>query len=95
MTVTIHLFAIARQRVGSPEIVVTLPKPATVGDLRRATAEQYPDLALLLPAMMVAVENAYVGDDVTIADGNEIALIPPVSGGSDAFEESVDVKQDP
>ena len=84
MTVTIRLFAVARQRVGTPEIVVTLPDPATVGDLRRATADQYPELALLLPAMMVAVENAYVGDDVAVAEGNEVALIPPVSGGSPA-----------
>lgn len=82
VTVTIRLFAVARQRVGAPEIVVTLDDPATVGDLRQATAEQYPDLAMLLPAMMVAVENEYVGDDATVTEGNEIALIPPVSGGS-------------
>jgi molybdopterin converting factor subunit 1 len=85
VTVTIRLFAVARQRVGAPEIRVTLADPATVGDLRRATAEQYPELASLLPAMMVAVENEYVGDDVAVAEGHEIALIPPVSGGSIAF----------
>ncbi|MEW4566319.1 MoaD/ThiS family protein [Tautonia sp. JC769] len=85
MTVTIRLFAVARQRVGAPEIRVDLPEPATVGDLRRAAGEQYPELALLLPAMMVAVENEYVGDAVAVAEGSEIALIPPVSGGSAAF----------
>lgn len=82
MIVTIRLFAVARQRAGSPEIAVTLDEPATVGVLKRAVAEQYPSLAPLMAGMMVAVSNEYVRDDHTILEGQEVALIPPVSGGS-------------
>ena len=81
MTVNVRLFAVARQRAGSPEVAVELPEGATVADLRQAIAEQHPALAPLLPGMMVAVESDYAGDDRPIGPGAEVALIPPVSGG--------------
>ena len=83
--VTLRLFAVARQRAGSPEVAVELPERSTVGVLRRAVADQHPALAPLLPGMMVAVENAYAGDEVEIREGQEVALIPPVSGGGEVF----------
>ena len=88
MTVTLRLFAVARQRAGSAEIAVELPGPATVGDLRRAVAEQHPGLAPLLAGMMVAVENEYAEDDQKMREGQEVALIPPVSGGGGGFRMS-------
>lgn len=81
VTVTLLLFALARQRAGSPSINVELPGPATVADLKREIAAQHPGLAPLVPSMMVAIDNDYVGDDAPVVEGAEIALIPPVSGG--------------
>jgi molybdopterin converting factor subunit 1 len=80
--VTLRLFAVARQRAGAAEVGVELDGPATVGELRRAVAEQHPALAPLLPGMMVAVASEYAGDDREIREGEEVALIPPVSGGA-------------
>ena len=55
----------------------------TVGDLRRALAEQHPRLAadLLSPRVRACVNDAMVGEDFAIRAGDEVALLPPVSGG--------------
>jgi molybdopterin converting factor subunit 1 len=82
LDIKLLLFAVARQRAGVPALEVELAGPATVGALRRAIAEQHPVLAPLLPGMMVAVANEYAEDDREIREGQEVALIPPVSGGS-------------
>lgn len=82
MLVALKLFAIARQKVGQPSITMDLPDGATVADLKRALADSYPALAPLLPNLLIAVANEYARDDHPIPDGAEVAVIPPVSGGS-------------
>lgn len=81
MDLTIRLFAVARQKVGSPELVITLAEGSTVGQLRRILIETIPSLAELLPRMMVAVDSDYVDDSRVLSPDSEVALIPPVSGG--------------
>ena len=82
MKVHVRLFALARQRAGRPEVVVELPEPATVADLKRALAEAFPELAALASSVMIAVDSEYAGDDQVVSPGSEVAVIPPVSGGS-------------
>jgi molybdenum cofactor cytidylyltransferase len=82
MKVHVRLFALARQRAGRPEVVVELPEPATVADLKRALAETLPELAPLASSLMIAVDSEYAGDDLHISPGSEVAVIPPVSGGA-------------
>ncbi len=84
MTVEVRLFAVARQSVGRPSVLVDVPDPATVGGLRRTLAAAYPPLARLLEGMKmaVAVDSEYASDDFEIPPGAEVALIPPVSGGA-------------
>jgi molybdopterin converting factor subunit 1 len=81
--VTVRLFALARQRAGRPEVTLDLPEPATVGALKRALADVYPELAPIVPSLLIAVAAEYAHDDLAIAPGAEVAAIPPVSGGSD------------
>jgi molybdopterin converting factor subunit 1 len=76
---TVHLFAAAAERVGRSAI--ELPQPATVTALRRLLADNWPSLADLLPRCAVAVNHEYAADDVVLHPGDEIAVIPPVSGG--------------
>jgi MoaE-MoaD fusion protein len=75
--VTVRLFAMLRERAGAPELVLELPEGARVRD---ALAE-LSDLAAGLPLVM-AVNREYAGEDEQLAAGDELALIPPVSGGA-------------
>jgi MoaE-MoaD fusion protein len=75
--VTVRLFAMLRERAGAPELVLELPEGARVRD---ALAE-LPELAAGLPLVM-AVNREYAGEDEPLSAGDELALIPPVSGGA-------------
>jgi molybdopterin converting factor subunit 1 len=81
MTVTVHLFARARELAGSPAVALDLPAGATVADLRRALAESHPPLAPLLERSAVAVNHDFAEDSHPLAAADEVAVIPPVSGG--------------
>jgi molybdopterin converting factor subunit 1 len=81
MTVVVRLFARARDLAGTDRLAVDLPGSAVVADLRRELAARAPGLAGLLPRCAVAVDAEFAQDDHALADGAEIALLPPVSGG--------------
>jgi molybdopterin converting factor subunit 1 len=83
MTVTVRLFAILRERAGSDSIEIDLPEGATVDDAISALAER-PGLAELLDRMPVrmAVNRDYADPGTKLAAGDELALVPPVSGGA-------------
>jgi molybdenum cofactor cytidylyltransferase len=83
MRARVRLFAVARQRAGRPVIEVDLPERATVGDLRAALSESVPDLAPILPSARFSVAAEYAEDSTPIPPGADLALIPPVSGGSE------------
>lgn len=80
-TLRIRLFAGLKDRLGRAEVDLTLPKPAHARDLKAALAAAHPELGPLVQAARVAVDQAFVGPEHLLAPGQEIALIPPVSGG--------------
>jgi len=80
-TVTVRLFARARDLAGADFVALGLPDAATVAELRRRLAERVPALAGLLPRCAVAVNEEFADDDVSVPRDAEIALLPPVSGG--------------
>lgn len=80
MIVRVKLFAGAAAQAGRPELEITLPEHATVGDLRRQLGQVCPGLNLW-PTHRIAVNQAYVTDEFVLAGDEEIAFIPPVSGG--------------
>lgn len=81
MTVRILLFAGLRERLRSDSVELDLPDGATVRELLAALAGRHPALAGLLPPCRVAVEQEFVGLDHPVRAGDEVAVIPPVSGG--------------
>ena len=81
MRATVKVFALARQLAGQDQIQVDLPPGATVGDLRRAIAAQFPALAALTAQALFAVSADYATDATQIPAGADLACIPPVSGG--------------
>ncbi len=81
MTMSVRLFARARDLAGASAVSVDLPEGATVGEMRAALAGQMPALAALLPRCAVAVGGEYAADDRGLRAGEEVAVLPPVSGG--------------
>ena len=77
MRVTVRLFAQLRERAGRPELELELPDGARVRDALAAVGE----LAAGLPVVM-AVNREYAAEDAPLAPDDELALVPPVSGGS-------------
>ena len=82
VTVTILLFARPKEIVGSPSITVSVDeRDATVRTLKLELARLYPDLGSLLGTCHVSVNETLVDDDCQVTASDEVALIPPVSGG--------------
>jgi molybdopterin synthase catalytic subunit len=80
--VQVLYFAILRERLGRDSETLELAPTATVGDARAALAAAHPEIAPLLPRVQSAVNRTMVGETHTLADGDELALIPPVAGGA-------------
>jgi molybdopterin synthase catalytic subunit len=76
MVVNVRLFAVLRERAGSAEVQIELPEGARVAD----ALERLRDIAGGVPVVM-AINRTYATEDAQLAEGDELALIPPVSGG--------------
>lgn len=85
MRLTVLLFAGLRQRAGRAELVVELDPslPPTVAELRRAIVARHPELGSI-DHCRFAIDQEFASEDHSVAQASEIALIPPVSGGSGA-----------
>ncbi|HEY7372434.1 MAG TPA: molybdopterin converting factor subunit 1 [Polyangia bacterium] len=82
MRVEILYFAILRERAGRARETLDLPDDADVRAARAAVAERHPEIAALLPRVQVAVNRTQAPDAQRLADGDEVALLPPVAGGA-------------
>ncbi len=84
MRVTLLYFAVFKERIGRDREAFELANGNRVQDLVDALAKQYPAIAALRGRFRVAVNQEMVDDDHVIAEGDEVALIPPVAGGAGA-----------
>ena len=82
MLVDVNFFALYRERAGCSRCQVEVPDAATVTDLTAAVRKQFPRLAPTGVNIVVAVNTEYADPDHRLAPGDEICLIPPVSGGA-------------
>lgn len=81
MNVSVILFAGLRDIVGQRVVRLELPEGATVGDLREKLSRQYPVIVPFLSTLVCAVNEEYVPSEHRLGEGDELALIPPISGG--------------
>ena len=81
MHITVKLFAILREKVGVGEIRLSLREDATASEALEAFAKQYPQTRSHLTRTAMAVNQEYATLETVLKDGDELALIPPVSGG--------------
>lgn len=80
MEIDILAFGIAKDIFGSSSVSLQLGCAATTADLKTALEAKYPRLKQLA-SYMVAVNNEYAADNAPITEQDEVAIIPPVSGG--------------
>ncbi|MBI3014008.1 MAG: molybdopterin converting factor subunit 1 [Candidatus Tectomicrobia bacterium] len=81
MQVRLKLFAILREKLGEGEISMEMQPGSKVEDLLATLASRQPEIAPLLPNCLIAVNRQYVPRSQVLTAGDEIAVIPPVSGG--------------
>jgi molybdopterin converting factor small subunit len=75
------LFASFREAVGTGTLGWDAPDGASVSDVVAALRDTYPGLGPAAEKALLAVNQEYVGGNLKLHDGDELALIPPVSGG--------------
>jgi molybdopterin converting factor subunit 1 len=79
--VAVKLFALYRDLIGTPDINLELHTGSTVEDLCNELRKQFPDLPQKPYDIVVAINQEYAHTEQKICVGDEIAIIPPVSGG--------------
>ena len=97
MVLQVRLFAVLRERAGRDRIEIEVAEGATVAEALRAVGAESAPLAEALAAMPVvmAVNRSYAAEDATLSAGDELALIPPVSGGAGTPRPHVRVTAEP
>jgi molybdopterin converting factor subunit 1 len=83
--VTIRLFARLRDIVGTAELARQLPDGSTAQDAWNALARDFPDLDAYASSVSCAVNESYARFTTGLHDGDEIAFLPPVSGGGNGL----------
>jgi molybdopterin synthase catalytic subunit len=83
MELQIRLFATLKDRAGQSQITVVVPEPATVQTVLESVTTAYPTLTEGLKSSIVSVNKAFAMLDTAVQPHDEIAIFPPVSGGSE------------
>lgn len=83
MRIRVRLFAIQRELAGARDVTVDVSAGATIESAWAALIARHPVLAAGRPSVRFARNGDYADPDTQLADGDELAVIPPVSGGAD------------
>jgi len=97
LRIRVRLFAMQRETAGTKELRLEVPIGSTVDDAWNAVVVVVPALAPGRAFLRFAVNGAYAGPETPLADGDEVACIPPVSGGAgeaDQDEDEADEDED-
>ena len=81
MEITVRFFALYRERAGCNTFLMQLSQGATVADLTAEVRRQFPALAPPQVKIVVAVNADYAEPEAVLHPGDDVCLIPPVSGG--------------
>jgi len=83
--IRVRCFAAAREAVGRGELEVELPDGSRAADLFARLEEEFPRLKGLASSLVLSINQEYSSLQRLLAEGDEVALIPPVSGGQDFY----------
>ena len=93
--VTVRLFAGVREAAGVPSVGVELAAPATIRDAVEAASRAVPGEWRLPKTVLLASNGEYGSNETVLENGDEVAIIPPVSGGAGAMTQEVTITDDP
>lgn len=82
MKIRLLAFASAGDALGASEMEIEMPAGSRVADLRARLDQEHPGIVPLWPRLAVAVDGRVVSTEEPLQEGAEVALLPPVSGGS-------------
>lgn len=95
MHIRVRLFAIQRELAGTREVALDLPHGATVADAWNALVDLHPALAPGRASVRFARNGAYADEATPLADNDEVAMIPPVSGGAGGEQRILEIRAEP
>ena len=81
MDINVRVFGGVKDIVGSDRILLRVPESGTTGDLLRMLVTRFPELEAWKNSIRVAVNQDYMSEEVPVSPDDEVAIIPPVSGG--------------
>ncbi len=81
MRITVRLFARLRDLAGANELSCEVPPGARVADVWRSLADEHPAVLPYASSVSAAVNADFARMDAPVAEGDEVAFLPPVSGG--------------
>jgi molybdopterin converting factor subunit 1 len=81
MRVTVRLFARLRDIAGAPDLAREVPSGSTAADVWRTLVAEFPEMARYDSSISTAVNADYAKMTTALSDNDEIAFLPPVSGG--------------
>lgn len=81
MHVSVRFFASLRELTGQSQTAMELPRASRAGDVWELCAARWPDLSRRRQSTVIAVNAEFARPDVVLQDGDEVAFLPPVSGG--------------
>lgn len=82
MQITVKLFALMREKAGTDTVRLDLPEGSQVTHVVTQLMAQYPSLEAYAEQARYALHMDFVDSDTPVSEGDELALIPPVSGGN-------------
>ena len=81
MDVTVKLFAILKELVERDELILSLSGESSAREVRSYLQNEFPSCFSLLSQSLIAVNGKYAAEDLILRPGDEVAILPPVSGG--------------
>ncbi|HUO60989.1 MAG TPA: molybdenum cofactor biosynthesis protein MoaE [Candidatus Acidoferrales bacterium] len=94
MRVQVALFGSIRETVGKPQLHLELPEGSTAGCVWAELRKSAPTLSRFDRAVALAVNQAFADSATLLKDGDEVALLPPVSGGSGVVQVELPLQTD-
>jgi len=91
--ITALLFGQAREAVGAGQLEIEVAPPATVAVAFAALVARHPKLAPMERSLLFAINEEYAGREQALNDGDQLAVLPPVSGGAD--EDVIEITREP